>query len=67
MSPQRIERDLKQTNWERKIEILTLKNQGWSDEKIGNKLGISQQAVNKHYNAISHLTVQELEEKYNNL
>ena len=51
----------KMTDWDRRIEILTLKNQGWSFNMIARKYSISPQAVYDMYSKIKDLTVDKLE------
>lgn len=57
-----IETSNKITNWSNRIEILTLKNQGWSLRQIANKLGISNTSVTNTYHKIKNKSLDELEE-----
>lgn len=57
----------RQTDWEKRIEVLTLKNQGWSFRKIAKKHDTSHNAVYEMYEKIKDSTIEELEvmrEKY---
>lgn len=48
-------------NWEKRIEILTLKNQGWSVRKIARKYDLSTARVYAILNALEGMTVAEAE------
>lgn len=61
MSDKRIQVDLSKADFEKRIQVLTLKNQGWSFRKIGSYLGKSHQAVARMYGRIKDLTLEELE------
>jgi transcriptional regulator len=50
------------TKHERRIEILTLRNQGWSFSNLANKYGINPTSVMRMYNRIKNKTVEQLEE-----
>lgn len=61
MSASRAENDLAKTNWENVLEVLTLRNQGWTFQAIADKMGMSKQNVHQLYTRMSHLTVGEAE------
>lgn len=46
---------------DRRIELLTLKNQGWSFPQLARKFEVSETAVRKMYRRIQHLTIDDLE------
>jgi transcriptional regulator len=60
-SPKVKKRNILFTNWDRRIEILILKNQGWTYEQIAKKYGVTKQAVYEIYKKISSMTIDELE------
>lgn len=63
-----IKRDLRATDWFTHLEVLILRNQGWEFGQIGDKLGISKQAVYSKWRKVKDMTVeqvQELKELYN--
>jgi len=62
MSDKRKMQDLLQADWERRIKVLTLVNQGWTMDRIGQRLGMSKQAVSQMYNKIKKMTVKEAEQ-----
>lgn len=62
MTDKRKMRDIKQTDWEKRIEIMTLKNQGWTFEQIADKQNTTLQAVSKVYNKMKDMSIEELEE-----
>mgnify|MGYP003511449482 FL=1 len=49
-------------NWNQRIEILTLKNQGWSVRKIARKYDLSTARVYAILTALQGMTVAEAEE-----
>ena len=49
-------------NWNQRIEILTLKNQGWSVRKIARKYDLSTARIYAILNALQGMTVAEAEE-----
>jgi len=61
MSRKRKEVDLKKSNWEMRLDILILRNQGWTYKKIAEKYDVSRQAVAEIYKKIQHMTVKEAE------
>ena len=61
MSASRAEVDLMKTNWENVMEVLRLRNQGWTFKKIGDKLGMTRQNAQQLYARMSHLSVGEVE------
>lgn len=62
MSEKRKENDINKANWERRLEILRLKNQGWSFAKISDKVGGSRQNAFEIYTKIKDMTVEEAEQ-----
>ena len=48
-------------NWNQRIEILTLKNQGWSVRKIARKYDLSTARIYAILNALQEMTVAEAE------
>lgn len=50
------------TNWSDRIEILTLRNQGWTNAQIARKLGKHPASTLRMYERIKGKSVQELEE-----
>lgn len=68
-SPKRKERDLKQVNWENRLEVMRLRSQGWTFEAIGEKIGLTKQraikigeATEKLYKELEFKTIEELEQ-----
>jgi transcriptional regulator len=57
----RLKAEAKQTDWQQRMEIMRLKIQGWSDQKIADKLGCSRQNVSSIYHKFRYKTVSELE------
>jgi len=51
------------TNWEKRLEVFRLKNQGWSYQQIGDYLGQSRQSIQDIYRKISTMTVKEIEKR----
>jgi DNA-directed RNA polymerase sigma subunit (sigma70/sigma32) len=62
MTDKRKARDESMINWEKRMEIARLMNQGWTTNKVGEKLGISGQRVRQINKVIRGKTIQELEE-----
>lgn len=67
MSTERVAVDLLKANWDKRIEVLTLKNQGWTFQQIADKHKTSKQAVQTMHSKMKDMTVQEIEEKYKSL
>lgn len=62
MSEERIKADQRRSDWDRRIEVLTLINQGWSMSGVARHLGISRQAVSAMYGKIKNMSVIEAEQ-----
>lgn len=62
MSEKRRLADLIQTDWERRIKILTMKKSGMSYKDIALALGVTRQAVQDTYKKISTMSVERAEE-----
>lgn len=62
MSEQRKHIDALQTNFDRRIEIFTLMNQGWKSKQVAEKIGTSRQNVENTYRKIKNMTIDELTE-----
>lgn len=62
MSDKRKEEDIRKADWERRLEILRLKNQGWSYRQIAAKIGTNHQNVGQIYNKVKNMTVEEAEQ-----
>ena len=62
MSQKVIDRNNRQTNWERRLTVLRLRNQGWEFHKIGEHLGVSKQAVYHMWSKVKDMSVAEAEE-----
>jgi len=54
-------KDLRNFNFEQAIEIVTLRNQGWTYDQIGDSLGLSHQRVMQTYKYVSTMSVDDLE------
>lgn len=65
MSDRRKHIDALQTNFDRRIEIFTLMNQGWKSKQVAERLGTSRQNVENTYNKIKHQTIDELTKQRN--
>lgn len=65
MSEKRKRIDALQTNFDQRIEIFTLMNQGWKSKQVAEKIGTSRQNVEKIYGKIKNQTIQELTELRN--
>lgn len=65
-SKKRINRDKKQSDWERRMFIFIKRNQGLTFEEIAKKLKVSRQSVCETYSKIEKMTIEELENEYNN-
>ena len=61
MSRKRKEVDLRKSNWEMRLDILILRNQGGTYKKIAEKYDVSRQAVTEIYKKIAHMTVRQAE------
>ncbi len=53
-------RNLKATDFDKRIEVWILKNQGWSFNQIGRKLGKSPQGCQVMYKKVKDMTLDEL-------
>lgn len=53
--------DLRNFNFNQAIEIVTLRNQGWTFDQIGESLGLSHQRVMQTYKYVSTMSVEDLE------
>lgn len=54
-------------NWEKRVEILTLKNQGWSVRKIARKFDLSTARIYAILQAMEGMTVEDAEAISNQL
>lgn len=61
MSVKRKIQDLKQFNFDQALEVLRLRNQGWTFQAIGNKLNLTRQRVAQLYEHLGKMTVEEAE------
>lgn len=61
MSIKRRIKDLKSFNYHQGIEVLTLRNQGWTYQAIADKLGITHQRARAIYKNMAGITVEEAE------
>lgn len=61
-SPNRKERDAKQTKWEKRLEITMLRNQGLTFQQIADKYGNSKQAMIQSFYRTKGKTIEELEQ-----
>lgn len=62
MSDKRKAVDINKANWEQRLEILRLVNQGWSYRQIAKKIGSNHQNVHQIYTKIKDMTVEEAEQ-----
>lgn len=53
--------DIKKADWDQRLEIFRLRNQGWTFQQIADKMGVSRQSVNEAYQKIKDLTIDEIE------
>lgn len=60
-----IERNRKESDWNKRLDVLILRNQGWTFEQIGKKYGITKVAVRQMYERIKHMTIEEVEKLKN--
>lgn len=65
-SEKRIKADRQQADWEQRLEIFRLRNQGWTFSKIGEKLGCSRQNANNIYEKIKDMPIEKIEKFANN-
>lgn len=56
------ERINKLTDWESRLEVLRLRNQGWTLQQIAEHAGISKQAVSKKLRKMEGMSVAEAEQ-----
>lgn len=61
MSIRRQVRDLQSFDFDQAIEVLTLRNQGWTFDQIGKKIGHSRMRACAIYKKIKGMTVEEAE------
>lgn len=54
-----------QRNWERRLEILRLSMQGWTQSQIARKVGVSRQWISTIIERMGNLTVEEAEKLAN--
>lgn len=59
MSEARIERDISQADWSKRIKILTLRQSGMSFGVIATQLGITRQGAQQMYKKIRKMTIAE--------
>jgi hypothetical protein len=55
-------RDLKQTDFDKRIDIFTKINQGWSGLEVAKFYGQSHQSIYDIWSKIKDMTIEELEE-----
>lgn len=65
MSDKRKQKDLSQTDFDRRIEIFMLMNQGWKSKQVAEKIGTTRQNVENTYKKIKNQTIDELTELRN--
>lgn len=58
----RFTEDLRKADWEQRLNVVRLHNQGWNFSQIARFYGISRQAISQKYKLISRYTIQELEQ-----
>lgn len=61
MSLKRRIRDLQLLDIDQGIEVLTLRNQGWTFESIATSLGMTRQRANKIYKYMLGMSIEEAE------
>lgn len=61
MTDERKKRDIKQADWQKRLEYLRLSNQGWSPRKIAQANGVSTQSVYDLLAKLKNMTVEEAE------
>jgi len=64
MSQKKLDHIKSMTDWEKRLEIFRLYNQGWTYDQIGEKLDITKQRVGEIYRSIEHMTLEEVEAEY---
>lgn len=55
------------TKFQKRIDIMILRNQGWSFNQIARKYVCSAQAISHMFDKIKDKTIEELEEEYKDL
>ena len=55
--------NLNRMDFEKRIEVVILRNQGWTLQQIADKWGTTKQAVLDLYKKVSKMTVKQLEEE----
>jgi len=61
MSVKRRIKDLASFDFDQAIQVLTLRNQGWTFDQIGDHFGLSHQRVMAIYKQVAGMTVEEAE------
>jgi transcriptional regulator len=61
MSISRRIKDLRSFDFDKALEVLFLRNQGWTYDQIGDHLGLSHQRVMAIYKQVAGMTVEEAE------
>lgn len=61
MSIKRRIKDLQSFDWDQAMEVLRLRNQGWTYTRIGQKLNLTPQRSHQIYRQVSGMTVEEAE------
>ena len=61
MSIKRRIKDLRSFDFDQAIQVLTLRNQGWTYDQTGDKLKLSHQRVMVIYKQVAEMTVEEAE------
>ena len=54
-------KDLRSFNFDQAIQVLTLRNQGWTFDQIGDHLKLSHQRVMAIYKQVARMSVEEAE------
>ena len=60
ITEKRKQNDIRSANWEKRLEIFILRNQGWKFAAIAKKLGCTRQFASFTYNKIKNMTVEEI-------
>lgn len=61
MSKKRKQRDIGEADWEQRLEIFRLRNQGWTFSKIGEKMNCSRQNAQEIYDKIKDMDIEDIE------
>lgn len=51
-------------DFERRMFVLMKRNQGWTFQRIGDKFGITREAVRRMYNKVKNTSVEALQKEY---